>query len=412
MKRFALSRVVGLAFVTLFLAGPVHAGGLYLSSFGDPSMGTASAGANAIAEDASTAHTNPAGMTRLDDHQLLTGLAPGFSTVKFDAHPQTPSGGGEGGEQGGFIPISSTSYVHKLSDRWRLGMSLLSFAGASLDPRDDWAGRNEVTEIELFSLTFLPTVAVRVTDWLSVGAGAAVSYGRFDMRVRVPAGMEPEVRLKNLDDWEAAPVASVLIEPTPDLRFGVVYMGETKFELDGKIKLPAGVPQSSVAIELELPMAQAVRASVYWDATDEIALVMNSGWEDWSVAKSLPISAANGGTAIPLEFRDTWYLGLGGYYQLNDKWRLQAGFRYDSSALKDRDRTTALPVDRAWTLAAGGLYDFSEKLGLGFAFSWTDLGSGSVNNARVRGKYTRNDVFLFNVSLNWKKLPWSGLGTF
>jgi hypothetical protein len=60
----------------------------------------------------------------------------------------------------------------------------------------------------------------------------------------------------------------------------------------------------------------------------------------------------------------------------------------------------------------GGLYDFSEKLGLGFAFSWADLGTAQVNNPRVKGKYTRNDVFLFNVGLNWKKLPWSGRGTF
>jgi long-chain fatty acid transport protein len=414
MKRIALSMRVGLAFVALLLAGPSHAGGLYLATFGDPSTGTASAGANAIAEDASTAHTNPAGMTRLDDHQVLGGLAPGFSTVKFKADQQTPFGGGDGGEQGSFIPISSTSYAHKLSDRWRLGMSLLSFAGAALNPSDNWAGRFEVTEIELFSLTFLPAVAVRVTDWLSVGAGAAVTYGKLDMKVRAQAAMfgDPTIRMKNLDDWAPAAVASVLIEPTPDLRFGVVYMSETEFHLDGKVKLPAGVPSSDVAIELELPMAQAVRTSAYWDATDEIALVMNAGWEDWSTAKSLPISAANGGAAIPLKFRDTWYLGLGGYYQLNDKWRLQGGFRYDSSALKDRNRTTALPVDRAWTVAAGGLYDFSEKLGLGFAFSWTNLGTGSVNNPRVKGKYSRNEVFLFNVSLNWKKLPWSGRGTF
>jgi long-chain fatty acid transport protein len=401
----------------LFLAGSSHAGGLYLSTFGDPSTGAASAGTNAIANDASTAHTNPAGMTRLDDHGFLTGLAPGFSTVKFSADGDTPSGGGDGGQQGDFLPISSMSYAHKLSDRWRLGMSLLSFAGAALDPSDDWAGRFETTEISLFTLTFLPSVAVRVTDWLSLGAGAAVTYGNLDIRVRAPVALlgDPTIRLKDMDDWAAAPVVSVLVEPTPELRFGVVYYGETEFNLDGDIKSPrrnVGDPVIPFALELELPMARAVRASGYWDATDEIALVMNSGWEDWSVAKSLPISAANGGTAIPLEFRDTWYLGLGGYYQLNDKWRLQAGFRYDSSALKDRDRTTALPVDRAWTLAAGGLYDFSEKLGLGFAFSWTDLGSGSVNNARVRGKYTRNDVFLFNVSLNWKKLPWSGRGTF
>jgi long-chain fatty acid transport protein len=378
-------------------------------------MGTASAGANAVAEDASTAHTNPAGMTRLDDHQFLSGLAPGFSTVKFKADQQTPSGGSDGGEQGDFIPISSMSYAHKLSDRWRLGMSMLSFSGASLTPSDNWAGRFETTEITLFTLTFMPTVAVRVTDWLSVGAGAAVSYGMFDMKVKVPnppAPGEPTIRLKELDDWAVAPIASVLIEPTPELRFGVVYWGETEFDLDGKVKLPAGLPQSAVAIELKLPLARAVRTSLYWDATDEIALVMNTGWEDWSTAKSLPVSAANGGTAIPLKFRDTWYLGLGGYYQLNDKWRLQTGFRYDSSALKDRNRTTALPVDRTLTLGVGGLYDYSEKLGLGFAFSWTNLGNGSVNNSRVKGKYTRNEVFLFNVSLNWKKLPWSGRGTF
>jgi long-chain fatty acid transport protein len=413
MKRYALSMVVGFAFVALLLAGPVHAGGLYLSSFGDTSMATASAGANAVAADASTAHLNPAGMTRLDDHQILGGLAPGFSNVKFKADQQTPNGGSDGGNQGDFLPISSTSYVHKLSDRWRLGMSLLSFAGAALDPSDDWAGRFEVTEIELFSLTLLPAVAVRVTDWLSVGAGAAVTYGRFDMKVRADFDPleDPTIRLKNLDDWAAAPIASVLIEPTPELRFGVVYQGETEFNLEGNTKLPQGLPFTP-AIELELPLARAVRTSLYWDATDEIALVMSSGWEDWSTAKSLPVSAANMGAAIPLKFRDTWYLALGGYYHLNDQGTLQSGFRYDSSALKKTNRTTALPVDRTWTFGVGGLYDFSEKLKLGFGFQWLNLGSAAVNNPRVKGKYTSNDIFLFNVSLNWKKLPWSGRGTF
>jgi long-chain fatty acid transport protein len=417
MKRLASSTRIGLAFAILFLAGSSHAGGLYLSTFGDPSTGAASAGANAIANDASTAHTNPAGMTRLDDHGALMGLAPGFSAVKFSADGNTPSGGGDGGQQGDFLPITSSSYVHKLSDRWRLGMSLLSFAGASLDPSDDWAGRYETTEITLFSLTFLPTVAVRVTDWLSVGAGAAVTYGRLDMKVRAPIAIlgDPTVRLKDMDDWAAAPVVSALFEPTPELRFGVVYFGETEFNMDGDIKVPrrdVGDPVIPFAIELELPMARAVRASGYWDATDEIALTMSTGWEDWSTAKSLPISTSNGSTSAPLKFRDTWYIAGGVYFKVNDKWTVQTGFRYDSSALKDGDRTTALPVDRVWTLGIGGLYDFSEKLKIGLAFSWADLGNAPVNNATVSGKYSSNDVFLFNVSLNWKKLPWSGRGTF
>jgi long-chain fatty acid transport protein len=246
-----------------------------------------------------------------------------------------------------------------------------------------------------------------------VGAGAAITYGRFDMKVRAPAAAfgDPIIRLKNLDDWAVAPVASVLIEPCPDLRFGVVYQGESEFHLDGDAVIPVG-SGIKPALELELPLAQAVRVSTYWDATDRIALVMSTGWEDWSTANSLPVSTAMGSAGIPLKFRDTWYLGLGSYYQLNDEWTLQSGFRYDSSALKDKNRTTALPVDRLWTLGVGGLYDYSEKLKIGLAFSWTNLGSAPVNNARVKGKYRRNDLFLFNVSLNWKKLPWSGRGTF
>jgi long-chain fatty acid transport protein len=411
MNRFTLLTPVGLALVALLLAGSSHAGGLYLNTFGSPSMGTGSAGVNAIANDASTAYANPAGMTRLDDHGILGGLAPGFSTVKFKADANTPSGGTDGGDQGGFLPISSTSYVHKLSDRWRLGMSILAISGASLDPSVDWAGRFETTKVTLFSLSFSPTVAVRVTDWLSVGAGAQISYGRLNINVLAPPPIpgEPKVELDDLDDWAVAPLASVLIEATPELRLGVLYQGETEFHLDGKIKIPAGV---TPALDLEFPLARAVRTSIYWDATDRIALVMNSGWEDWSVARSLPVSTSMGSGKVPLNFRDTWYLGLGGYYQLNDAWTLQTGFRYDSSALKDRNRTTALPVDRVWTLGVGGLYDYSEKLKFGFAFSWSNLGNAPVNNATVKGKYSRNDVFLFNVSLNWKKLPWSGRGTF
>jgi long-chain fatty acid transport protein len=356
-------------------------------------------------------------MTRLDDHQTLMGIAPGFATIKFDKDSDSPDppGGGNGGQQGGFLPISSSSYVHKISDRWRFGMSLLSISGAVLNPNNDWAGRNEVTELSLFTLSLIPTLAVRVTDWLSIGAGAAVTYGKVDMDVKLPAGLGPltdeRIRLKDLDDWAAAPVASVLIEPMDTLRVGIMYTGETDFHLTGKIKLPAPMALDSASINLDLPLAQTVRTSVYWEACEKLALMMSGGWEDWSTAKTLPVSVSLGSTAIPLEFRDTWYLGAGVHYQLNDAWILQTGFRYDSSALKDSDRTTAFPIDRQWSLGIGALHHYSEKLRIGLSFQWTDLGKSNVNTDNVKGHYKSNEMFLFGVTLAWKKLPWSGWGT-
>jgi long-chain fatty acid transport protein len=395
------------------LAGSAHAGGLFLTTFATPAMGTASAGANAVADDASTAFNNPAGMTRLDDHSLLTGLAPGFTDIKFDPDKDTPTDGGDGGHQGSFVPMMNASYVHKISDRWRLGMNMFSLSGAGLDPNDGWTGRHSMTEIELLTLSFLPTVAVRVTDWLSVGGGPLITYGRLDVKLRVPLSLfgEPTVKLDDLTDWDVTPAVGILLEPTDRLRFGVMYFGKIDFHLDGDVKIPAGA--GTPGINLDLPLAQAVRTSVYWEVNDTIDLMMSGGWEDWSVAKNLPISAGAVSADLPLNYRDTWYLGAGIHYKVGDRWTLQTGFRYDSSALKDGDRTVALPSDQVLTAGVGVKYDWSEKLRIGFHFGYTDLGKAKVNQPGiVKGKYRHNDLYLFGVTLNWKELPWSGRGTF
>ena len=411
MRRLSLVTLLNVALFALLIAGASHAGGLYLTSYGGPDMGTASAGAQSFANDASTAYLNPAGMTRLEDHQFLGGLAPGLATNKFKADQQTPSGGGDGGDQGGFIPVMSASYVHKLSDDVGLGLSLISLAGAALSPNDDWAGRFQMTEVSLLTLTIAPTVGFRVTDWLSIGAGAFISYARFeqDLRVALPL-REPTAQLQEMTDWDATGIVSALIEPCEGLRFGVMFQGETEFKLDGNTNIP---PLASSSLDLELPLARAVRSSLYWDATDDLALMMTGGWEDWSAAKSIPLSASGAATTVnlPLNFRDTWYIGAGGHYKVNDKLTLQTGFRYDSSALKDKDRTVFLPIDRQLTLGVGALYDYSDTMKIGFALTWANLGTAPVNNASVKGKYTRNELFLFGVTLNWKKLPWSGRGT-
>ena len=129
------------------------------------------------------------------------------------------------------------------------------------------------------------------------------------------------------------------------------------------------------------------------------------------MAKDLPVSIAGNSFDIPLGFRDTWYVAGGVHFRLNDTVTLQTGVRYDSSALKDSKRTTAFPVDRAYTLGVGALYDWSESLRLGFAFNWVDLGKAPVDTGFVKGKYRDNDLYIFGVSFHWKKLPWSGKAT-
>ena len=193
-RHWSGTAVFALAVSLAMPAGLARGGGLYLSEFPTPDMGTAMAGAQTRASDAATAMLNPAGMTRLDDHQLLLGIAPGFAVVEFDADAGTPSGGGDGGNQGGFVPLLGSAYVHALSDRWRLGLGLVSLAGSALDPDDDWAGRFQMTEISFLTLSLYSTLAFRVTDWLSIGAGAATTYAKLDWDVRTRRAHTPSQR--------------------------------------------------------------------------------------------------------------------------------------------------------------------------------------------------------------------------
>ena len=81
-------------FVSVVLAGlcafgTAMAGGLYITEFGTPSEGAASAGTNAVAEDASVGFHNPAGIVFLEDEggRWLASVGGLNVTAEFKSEP-------------------------------------------------------------------------------------------------------------------------------------------------------------------------------------------------------------------------------------------------------------------------------------------------------------------------------------
>jgi len=366
---------VALAVLGLLTADAARAGGLYVSEFSTSSQANAGAGRGAWIPDASASLHNPASMTELDDHGFAGGFSLGFGDVQFDAASSSPSGTGNGGNQAGIAPIASSSYVHKVSDRVRFGTSLFTISGSILDPSNNWAGRFELTEVSLLTLSISPTVAIRVTDWLSVGGGPIATYGvlNWDVRVPFPGPAESTVRLDNLDDWQATGRVGLLIHPHEDFALSVYYNAKTDFELDGRIGGPAGLSRD---LDIDLPLAQFIEVSAYWQATERLALLATFNWEDWSEADDLKLTLGGVTTAATTGFVDTYKIGFGANYRIVDDWLLQTGLSYDTSALKNKDRTTALPVDEQIRFAFGAQHDLNETTTLGLNFVFANLCKG------------------------------------
>jgi long-chain fatty acid transport protein len=394
---------ISLAICATF-ASPARAGGLYVNEFSTTSQSNSGAGRGAWVPDASATLHNPAAMTRLDDH----GFAGGFSLLVGQIHFDSETGS-NGGNQAGVAPIASFSYAHKVSDRVRLGFSFFSISGSILSPSNNWAGRSQVTDLSLLTISMTPTVAVRITDWLSVGGGPVVTYGvlNWDLREQVNDNF---IRLNDLDDWEASGRIGLLLHPTDDLSLSVFYNSETDLSLNGEFNGPANLNPS---LDLDLPLAQFVEVSGYWQATEKVGLLATFNWEDWSKANNLSVQLGSAPTInATTGFRDTYKVAVGANYQFNEDWLLQTGLSYDTSALQNKNRIAALPIDEQIRFALGGVYALSESTNLGLSFVYINLGQGEIRTGGVEGDYQRNHAFVFGLSLAFKKLPWAGKWTY
>ncbi|MHC4422851.1 MAG: outer membrane protein transport protein, partial [Planctomycetota bacterium] len=107
-------------------------GGALIYENGAPDMGLSYAGHSARADDAATAFTNPAGMTRLKEDQLILGGFAGITDLELDLSSSTVSvpGGSTngGGNQGTFVPGLGMFGVLNINEQFSFGFSITAIS--------------------------------------------------------------------------------------------------------------------------------------------------------------------------------------------------------------------------------------------------------------------------------------------
>ena len=165
--------------------------GFYSPSIGTPgSLGTAGVANPTNTRGADASWTNPAGMTGIDEQHILSGLQFVLPSVKFNAKSvrnnsvlssfMGPVRGDNGGNAAEVAPIPSFFYVKPLSERIRFGLSSTAPLGGGVDYGSDFVGRYAIRDVTLAGLALTPSLAYRVTDKLSIGAGVSVIYTTLD----------------------------------------------------------------------------------------------------------------------------------------------------------------------------------------------------------------------------------------
>ncbi len=359
-------------------------------------MGNAFAGAAATAEDASTVFFNPAGMALLPDREVAVAahyVVPSFNfsdTGSTGALLQTK--GGNGGDAGTAAVVPNAYFSMAITPQIWMGLGINTPFGLKTEYDPSWVGRFQTIKSEIKTVNINPSVAYKVSESLSLGAGlnyqkidgeltsavnysaAAFSAGGAGLLGAIGGpNVEGVTTVKGNDTGWGYNVGA-LIKFNESTRMGLAYRSAISYELDGTVTfsnrpalLGAAIPDGPVTLKIKMP--DSASASVVSRLNDKWEVLGDITWTGWSSFEKLEVIRSTGATLLSVneQWRDTYRLSVGANYRMNEQWTLRGGVAYDQSPVRDEHRTARIPDnDRQW-IAVGAKYLLN-------ASSWVDAG--------------------------------------
>ena len=370
---------------------------------GTPVIGTAAVGQAAIANDASTAYFNPAGMGQLHNSQFMLGSQIILPYNNFSKSTRTTIAGDSGGSAGTLTPGMALYYVYSYSPKLKLGISFTSPYGGMLNYNDGWAGRFFVQNIQMYTLNLNPTIAYQINRCLAVGGGFSVEYANLQETIALPLTrlVDGQVNLK-VDNFAPGFNLGFMLTPTQTTKIGLAYRSKINHNLTGNITfLRIGVtPNAST----RLVMPNNVILSLSQEVANRITLLGELGWANWATMKNTVVHVAGFSATIPNNWNNTYRVGLGSQLKMTPALLVQAGVSYDSSPTNSSHRLPDLPMDRQIRAGAGLVYNVIKPVKLGFSYEYINFGNANINNSSANGlfvgSYSRNYANVVQASVN------------
>ena len=431
------------------------------SAFG---MGNSYAGNAAVAGDASTALTNPAGIFELKNKAqfAVSGAATvssadytdrgSLSNVLFGAEPVGLAEGVGPNENLSGVGVSpGIYYARTLNDKWAVGFAFsVPFATAS-DYGDDWVGRYHAVESEVTAFDINPSFAYKVNDKFSVGGGLSVQIATAKLTSKLDSGAtclgiasQAGLPVTSCSDLGLLPNnpnidtdaeldgtgteltfnLGALFKPREGTKIGVTYRHGADHSLDGDADFTAtpaleqflaAFPEESRAIQdtgdsISADLPAIFDISIAQQATEQLELLATVKWTQWSSFDELVSefdNPAQPDSSIAFNWDDSVMVSAGANFEVNEKLTVRAGLAYDQTPIPDAtSRSPRGATDDRYWYSIGGSYDFTPRVTAHFGYARVEIdesaidNSGNPGNPTLRGSYEW-DVNLLAFQLNW-----------
>jgi len=393
------------------------AGGFGIATQSGSGTGNAFSGGAAVADDASVAWSNPAAMSALPSGKqfAIAGhfLKPSFKFSNGNSTGAFASPGtGEGGDGGDWALVPNGFFTMEINPNLRFGVALNVPFGLKTEYDAGWRGQLTALKSEIKTVNINPSLAYKVSDKVSIGGGVSVQQIKAELSAFAGSAAAGNLTL-SADDTAYGFNLGLLVQASPDTRYGLTYRSSIKYTLEGDAKFSGtSGPLLGSRVTADLKVPESASASVFTALTPKWDLMGDITWTRWSQVQELNVIRATARTApggavgstltsLPFQWSDTWRFGVGANYKWSNQSKLRFGLAYDRTPTKDETRTPRLPdQDRFW-LAAGVQYRMSKSGVLEFGYAHEFIRDAAVNvtvtgAGTLAGKF-ENQADIFSV---------------
>ncbi len=400
-------------------------------------MARAGAGVAAPCPDASGIFFNPAGLS--------------FQRTEIGL------GGVLIGPRGSFTD-KNTSQVSKLNDHWywwpnvyfskpvagryALGVGIFVPYGLTTDWPVDFEGRYLGHHSQLQAVYIQPTLAFKLNEKISVGAGVDVSYLNVELRQRLDLSTQPLPALAGIppgatfallgvktgtdfasidlkgNTWNAGYHLGVLVKANDRVSFGARFLSGQSVHIDDgtitstqistpytlpfslpgvapagtpldvllKPQFAAGAPLGNQTASTRLPLPSQFVAGTAFKVLSRAKLMVDYQFTRWSKFDKLVVVGQYLTSFVPEDFRDTHGLRVGTEISLSGKSVFRAGLNIQTAAAPDQTVTPNLPEGWRQEYAIGCGRQLWEKIRLDIAYVHTvqpDRAGRTTNGGKI-----------------------------
>jgi len=380
MRKSALAALAtGAAVTTIIVATrDAQAGAFALREQSAIGQGSSFAGV-AAGGAPSSMFWNPATMTQFYGLNFESDISAILPKVDQTGVNNTPSflqfsGGLTNTGKDALVPASYTTW--QLSDRFWVGLSVNAPFGLSVGfERPNWGGWFYAQNTYLKTYNATPSVAIKITDWFSIGAGLQIQYAKADLNSAsgVVTVATPAILNIHGTGWAWGWTAGATFTPTPTTQIGVGWRSQLDQDIDGTVRNATGF---QVGVDTTLKLPDVVSAGIRQRLTDRWMVMGTVEWSHWSRIGTATINGSNAlfGTnlTLPFQYSDGWFYSIGTEYIVNPRLTLRTGFGFETSPITDNVRTPRLPDNDRYWASVGFTHAMTErlKLDVGYSYIW------------------------------------------